>query len=117
MWIVVEDGEIFEGNEKHWADCFFSNVDEKLVRDFCKAQGWRVVISAKRPTMSELDQRDGHDIGAADIERQAAQIACEYCGTTQEVLYIPDPFSSDVYNDPTLHHICNTCAGLRADEV
>jgi hypothetical protein len=47
MWIkVFADGEaIFEGNESHWADCFFSNVSEDLIRDYCKQQGWEVEIS------------------------------------------------------------------------
>lgn len=44
MWIIVEAGDVFEGNEKHWADCFFTNVSELTVRDFCKANGWKVEI-------------------------------------------------------------------------
>ena len=45
MWIVVEDGEVFEGNEYHWADCFFSNVSEDTIRDFCEKNGWKVDVS------------------------------------------------------------------------
>jgi hypothetical protein len=47
MWIVVEGGNIFEGNEHHWADCFFTNVSGETVRDFCKQQGWSVVITTE----------------------------------------------------------------------
>jgi hypothetical protein len=49
MWIVVEDGNVFEGDETHWADCFFSNVSEELVRDFCEREGWKVEISDSVP--------------------------------------------------------------------
>lgn len=44
MWIIVDDGEVFEGDELHWADCFFSNASEDAVRRFCKEQGWKCVI-------------------------------------------------------------------------
>lgn len=45
MWIVVENGDIFEGNEDHWADCFFTNVSEETVREFCKNHNLKVVIT------------------------------------------------------------------------
>ena len=39
MWIKVgKDGDCFEGDEEHWADCFFSNVNEPDIRDFCNKQ-------------------------------------------------------------------------------
>jgi hypothetical protein len=48
MWIVVEDGEVFEGDENHWADCFFTNVSEDTVRIFCEFHGWKVEIRDKK---------------------------------------------------------------------
>lgn len=48
MWIVVEDGEVFEGDELHWADCFFTNVSEETVRDFCASNGWKVRFEDKK---------------------------------------------------------------------
>lgn len=54
MWIIVEDGEVFEGNEKHWGDCFFSNVNEEAIRNFCESHGWKVTISDTEP---ELDKQ------------------------------------------------------------
>lgn len=26
FWIIVENGDLFEGHQGHWADCFFSNA-------------------------------------------------------------------------------------------
>jgi hypothetical protein len=49
MWIVVEDGDIFEGDENHWADCFFTNVSADTVLGFCEANGWKVKISDAKP--------------------------------------------------------------------
>jgi|HubBroStandDraft_1064217.scaffolds.fasta_scaffold261449_2 hypothetical protein len=49
MWIVVEDGDIFEGNEHHWADCFFANVSPDTVIGFCESQGWKVKITDVKP--------------------------------------------------------------------
>lgn len=44
LYIVVEDGEIFEGNEEQWAECFFSDVTEEAVREFCEENGWSVTV-------------------------------------------------------------------------
>jgi hypothetical protein len=43
-WIIVDDGETFEGNEHHWADCFFSNPSKEDIIDFCNKMGWKVEI-------------------------------------------------------------------------
>ncbi len=34
IWIVVGEGEeiLFEGHQGHWADCFFSNSYEEMIR-------------------------------------------------------------------------------------
>ncbi len=44
MRIIVEDGEVFDGNEEQWADTFFSNVDIATIQEFCKANNWKVEI-------------------------------------------------------------------------
>lgn len=42
---------------------------------------------------------------------------CDYCGSTEEVDRIPDPFDADVRSDYTLHNICDVCAEERAREI
>ena len=32
IWIIVDDGNVFEGHQGHWADCFFSNATESAIR-------------------------------------------------------------------------------------
>jgi hypothetical protein len=32
IWIIVDDGDVFEGHQGHWADCFFSNATESAIR-------------------------------------------------------------------------------------
>ncbi len=48
MWIVVEGGDVFEGDEEQFDDCFGMTasrpIPEELIRDFCKSQGWSVTI-------------------------------------------------------------------------
>lgn len=35
IWILVTEGQdiIFEGHQGHWADCFFSNACESIIRE------------------------------------------------------------------------------------
>ena len=33
IWIIVDDGNVFEGHQGHWADCFFSNATEAAIRN------------------------------------------------------------------------------------
>lgn len=44
MWIVVDKGQTFIGNEQHWGDCFFSNVTVENIITFCEMQGSEVRI-------------------------------------------------------------------------
>jgi hypothetical protein len=77
MWITVEDGELFEGDENHWADCFFSNVTEENIRDFCKQYGWSVKIeNISRRDKAETYDHDFTDWQAKPIDR------CNFCGVT-----------------------------------
>jgi len=40
--ILVERGEVFDGNVGQFEDAFFSWPTEELVRDFCAKEGWAV---------------------------------------------------------------------------
>jgi len=44
--ITVRDGavDIFEGNQVHWADCFFANAHESEIRCFCSRENWSCII-------------------------------------------------------------------------
>ncbi len=43
---------------------------------------------------------------------------CEFCGHIgTDVIWEPDPFASDVYDDNTEHWICSRCHQDRADDV
>lgn len=45
--IRVNDGDVFEGEASHWADCFFDNVFRSCIEDFCAANGWFVEFIEK----------------------------------------------------------------------
>jgi len=45
MWIVIENGEVFEGTTEQFRDCFFSNADIDSIRKFCESHGWSVRIN------------------------------------------------------------------------
>lgn len=44
IWIMVEDGDVFDGHQGSWADCFFSNAFEGAIQQYCEDQGWKYVI-------------------------------------------------------------------------
>ena len=37
-WIIVENGDIFEGTREQFMDCFFSNGDDEEIIDLLKDQ-------------------------------------------------------------------------------
>ena len=43
-WIVVEDGDIFEGTRSQFVDCFFSNADDVEIINWCAENGWKLKI-------------------------------------------------------------------------
>lgn len=53
MWIIVEGGDVFEGDEEQFDDCFGISaqrpLDPDLIRNFCAQMQWRVEILDKRP--------------------------------------------------------------------
>lgn len=45
MWIVIENGNIFEGNLSHFEDCFFcfsTNNPRQEISNWCAEQKWKV---------------------------------------------------------------------------
>ncbi len=45
LYIIVDGGDTFEGTSEQWAECYFSNVTEEGVIDFCHQNGWEVTIT------------------------------------------------------------------------
>ena len=39
LWIIVDDGDTFEGHQGHWADCFFSNATRAAIQGFLDDPG------------------------------------------------------------------------------
>lgn len=39
IWITVEDGDVFEGHQLHWANCFFSNATRPAIESFLNTPG------------------------------------------------------------------------------
>ena len=33
IWILLDDGDTFEGHQLHWADCFFSNASRREIEN------------------------------------------------------------------------------------
>lgn len=43
-WIIVENGEMFEGTREQFMDCFFSNADDKNIKEWCFENDWKLKI-------------------------------------------------------------------------
>ena len=43
--IIVENGDIFEGNRLQFADCFFSNSDNFNIIEWCKENKFSLKIN------------------------------------------------------------------------
>lgn len=39
LWIIVDDGHVFEGHQLHWANCFFSNAVRASIEAFLNEPG------------------------------------------------------------------------------
>lgn len=44
-WIKVENGDVFEGHQLHWVNCFL--VDEELdnIKAWCFENDWKIEVS------------------------------------------------------------------------
>lgn len=43
-WIIVENGDMFEGTREQFMDCFFSNAYDDKIKDWCTQNGWKLKI-------------------------------------------------------------------------
>lgn len=43
-YIIVEDGDVFQGTREQFMDCFFSNADDGEIKDWCFDNGWTLSI-------------------------------------------------------------------------
>lgn len=46
IWIILDDGDTFEGHQGHFADSFFSNATEEDIRGFAAAHWMKCEIRA-----------------------------------------------------------------------
>jgi hypothetical protein len=46
-WIIVENGDIFEGTREQFMDCFFSNGDDEEIIDWCFDNGYKLKIGGE----------------------------------------------------------------------
>jgi hypothetical protein len=51
------------------------------------------------------------------LEGRIVDVACAFCGTTDDLSFEEDPFAGDVYNDHAPLWICGPCISDRKDEV
>jgi hypothetical protein len=43
-WIIIDNGDTFEGTEGQFRDTYFDNVTVEGILDFCEERGWKVEI-------------------------------------------------------------------------
>ena len=73
----------------------------------CGAPDFAVQHKRGTPTYTHLYEERGIPVGTP----------CDYCGSTEDVDRISDPFDADVHGDHTLHNLCDVCAEERAREI
>ena len=61
IWIVVDNGDTFEGHQAHWADCFFSNAIESTIRHVLETEALfpgmdKSVFQIREMTDEELEK-------------------------------------------------------------
>jgi len=42
---------------------------------------------------------------------------CEYCGSTEDVIFTADPYASEIGNDDTEYWLCADCIRIALDEI
>lgn len=43
-WIIVEDGDMFEGTRLQFMNSFFSNADDEQIKKWCSQHGFKLKI-------------------------------------------------------------------------
>lgn len=46
IWIIVDDGNVFEGTLEQFQECFFTNSDPETVITWATEHGWKATWSA-----------------------------------------------------------------------
>jgi hypothetical protein len=46
-WILVENGDMFEGTREQFQNCFFTNAYDSEIEDWCRQEGWSLKIDGK----------------------------------------------------------------------
>ncbi len=46
-WIIVENGDMFEGTREQFMDCFFSNANDEEIKNWCLENAWNLTIDGK----------------------------------------------------------------------
>ena len=44
-WIIIENGDLFEGTREQFMGCFFSNASDEQIKDWCLFYGWKLKIN------------------------------------------------------------------------
>lgn len=47
-WIIVENGDMFEGTREQFADCYFSNADNHNIIEWCEENEWSLTINGEK---------------------------------------------------------------------
>jgi DNA polymerase III delta subunit len=59
FWITVNGGDVFEGHQGHWADCFFSNATIDTIKNSLDSNslfGEKVEYEIREMTDEELQK-------------------------------------------------------------
>ena len=43
-WILVDNGDMFEGTREQFMDCYFSNADDYQITEWCRENEWSLTI-------------------------------------------------------------------------
>jgi len=46
-WIIVEDGDMFEGTREQFMGCFFSNANDEEIKSWCLENKWNLKINGE----------------------------------------------------------------------
>lgn len=58
IWIILDNGDLFEGHQGHWADCFFSNSFEREIRNALENDNFFQTGNDPKPTVVIREMTD-----------------------------------------------------------
>ena len=47
LWLIIDDGETFEGTISMFRNCFFDNADINNIKNWCDSNNFKLVITYK----------------------------------------------------------------------